>query len=89
MVTDALAPSNPVKSLADRLTFPENSSDGKIDGTAEQSSVSEGQTGDVHREIGGSALREPEFDVEVKLSDMQADPNNPLHSVKSFEELGL
>ena len=25
----------------------------------------------------------------VKLSDMQADPNNPLYSVKSFEELGL
>ncbi|KAI9754950.1 MAG: RNA binding protein snu13 [Chaenotheca gracillima] len=37
---------------------------------------------------GGSELREPEYDVHVKLSDIQADPNNPLYSVKSFEELG-
>lgn len=31
-----------------------------------------------------TALHEPEYDVEVK----QADPNNPLYSIKSFEELG-
>ncbi|KAI9803057.1 MAG: RNA helicase required for poly(A+) mRNA export [Piccolia ochrophora] len=36
----------------------------------------------------GSDLLEPEYDVEVKLSDIQADPNNPLYSVKSFEQLG-
>ncbi|KAI9842924.1 MAG: RNA helicase required for poly(A+) mRNA export [Sclerophora amabilis] len=39
-------------------------------------------------ENNGSELREPEYDVDVKLSDIQADPNNPLYSVKSFEELG-
>jgi ATP-dependent RNA helicase DDX19/DBP5 len=38
---------------------------------------------------GGSSLHEPEYDVDVKLSDLQLDPNNPLFSVKSFEELGL
>jgi ATP-dependent RNA helicase DDX19/DBP5 len=38
---------------------------------------------------GGSNLQESEYDVEVKLSDLQADPNNPLYSVKSFEDLGL
>ena len=38
--------------------------------------------------LGGSDLREPDYNVEVKLSDIQADPNNPLYSVKSFEELG-
>ncbi|KAI9691287.1 MAG: RNA helicase required for poly(A+) mRNA export [Bogoriella megaspora] len=38
---------------------------------------------------GGSKLEEPEFDVAVKLSDIQADPNNPLFSVKAFDELGL
>jgi ATP-dependent RNA helicase DDX19/DBP5 len=27
--------------------------------------------------------------VQVKLADQQADPNSPLYSVKSFEELGL
>ncbi|KAI3405048.1 DBP5 [Candida oxycetoniae] len=29
------------------------------------------------------------YEVEVKLADIQADPNSPLYSVKSFEELGL
>ncbi|KAI5302923.1 RNA helicase required for poly(A+) mRNA export [Ascosphaera pollenicola] len=37
----------------------------------------------------GDNLQEPEYDVMVKLSDIQADPNNPLYSIKSFEELGL
>jgi len=27
--------------------------------------------------------------VQVKLADQQADPNSPLYSVKSFEQLGL
>lgn len=29
------------------------------------------------------------YDVTVKLADMQGDPNSPLFSVKTFEELGL
>ena len=29
------------------------------------------------------------YEVKVKLADLQADPNSPLFSVKSFEELGL
>jgi ATP-dependent RNA helicase DDX19/DBP5 len=39
----------------------------------------------------GSNLAEPEVElkVEVKLADLQADPNNPLYSAKSFEELKL
>jgi hypothetical protein len=37
----------------------------------------------------GSQLHEPDYLVELKLADMQADPNNPLYSIKSFEELGL
>ena len=36
-----------------------------------------------------SRLREPQYDVEVKLHDLQEDPNSPLYSVKSFEQLGL
>lgn len=27
--------------------------------------------------------------VQVKLADQQADPNSPLYSVKSFDQLGL
>ncbi|GAM87788.1 hypothetical protein ANO11243_058160 [Dothideomycetidae sp. 11243] len=37
----------------------------------------------------GSSLLEPEFDVNVKLNDLQADPNNPLFSVKNFSDLNL
>lgn len=38
---------------------------------------------------GSQGLDEPEFDVNVKLADLQEDPNNPLYSIKSFEELNL
>jgi len=38
---------------------------------------------------GSEGLDEPEFDVNVKLADLQADPNNPLFSAKTFEELKL
>ena len=34
-------------------------------------------------------LVENKYEVAVKLQDLQADPNSPLYSVKSFEELGL
>lgn len=37
----------------------------------------------------GSAYTEKEFKVEVKLADRQANPNDPLYSAKSFEELNL
>jgi ATP-dependent RNA helicase DDX19/DBP5 len=39
--------------------------------------------------FGGSQLQEPDYEVEIKLADMQADPNNPLYSATSFEKLGL
>ena len=47
------------------------------------------QTDGAGEHLGGSELHEPDYSVMVKLSDMQMDPNNPLFSVKSFEELGL
>ena len=37
----------------------------------------------------GSELDEPEFDVNVTLADLQDDPNNPLYSAKTFQELNL
>lgn len=37
----------------------------------------------------GGNMVETEFNVEVKLADMQADPNNPLFSAQTFEELQL
>ncbi|KAL6452873.1 DBP5 ATP-dependent RNA helicase DBP5 [Candida maltosa Xu316] len=36
-----------------------------------------------------SNLIKSTYEVKVKLADLQADPNSPLYSVKSFEELGL
>lgn len=38
---------------------------------------------------GSSLDAEPSYNVNVKLSDVQADPNNPLFSIKSFDQLGL
>jgi ATP-dependent RNA helicase DDX19/DBP5 len=34
-------------------------------------------------------LIQNKYEVAVKLQDLQADPNSPLFSVKSFDELGL
>jgi ATP-dependent RNA helicase DDX19/DBP5 len=70
---DAATPAMP-KTLSQPAGEQKPDTDGNFDGaTLEQN---------------GSMLQEPEFDVEVKLSDLQADPNNPLYSVKTFEELG-
>lgn len=37
----------------------------------------------------GSDLRESSYEVKVTLADQQADPNSPLYSATSFEDLGL
>jgi hypothetical protein len=34
-------------------------------------------------------LLESQYEVAVKLADMQGDPNSPLYSVKRFEDLGM
>ncbi|KAG4441973.1 RNA helicase required for poly(A+) mRNA export [Cadophora sp. M221] len=39
--------------------------------------------------LGGSGLHDAQYEVEVKLSDLQGDVNSPLFSVSSFEELGI
>lgn len=36
-----------------------------------------------------SGLISNDFQVEVKLADQQADPNSPLYSAKTFEELPM
>lgn len=93
------------KSLADRMTFPSASngdSTSWADDTEEPSAPSAQNTqnmdgaqdmGNQHDGAGevqmGSSLLEPEFNVDVKLNDLQADPNNPLYSVKNFGDLNL
>jgi hypothetical protein len=56
---------------------------------AEESSLPAAQVDGSGPPGNGSALAESNYKVEVKLADMQMDPNNPLFSAKSFEELKL
>ncbi len=79
-------------SWADEVASPVDANKESSVGTeakAKESSLGMAQTDGAGEELGGSNLQEPEYDVEVKLSDIQADPNNPLYSIKSFDELGL
>lgn len=54
-----------------------------------ESAVPDSQSDGAGAEKMGSSLQEPEYDVQVTLADMQADANNPLYSVKKFEDLNL
>lgn len=80
----ASTPSGPSKSTgswADEVASPVNESGiglskGQMDGSTITS--------------GGSALQDVEqYEVEVKLSDIQGDEKSPLYSVKSFNQLGM
>ena len=82
--------------FADRLSRPEKEGHGAwaddenapMDEKPEPS-VTNSQMDGATEPFNGSSLHEPNYAVDVKLSDLQADPNNPLFSVKSFDELGL
>lgn len=73
-------------SLESRMTFPDKNGDASEPKTDLEEAQVDGATAP---RGGADGLREPEYDVEVKLSDMQQDPNNPLFSAKTFEELNL
>ena len=56
----------------------------------EMSEISNAQTDGASGPAGGSTgIYDPSYEVNVKLSDLQANPDDPLYSIKSFEELGL
>ncbi|KAL8720551.1 MAG: hypothetical protein Q9225_002597 [Loekoesia sp. 1 TL-2023] len=56
----------------------------------EESSLAKVQLdGATEPQNGTPLLAEPSYEVNVKLSDVQANPNNPLYSIKDFTELGL
>ncbi len=40
-------------------------------------------------EAGGPGLQEPEWDVEVSLSDLQNNQATPFHSATTWQDLGL
>ena len=81
--------SSPGAAASHAATGPESPAESNAESKAEDSSLSMAQIDGAGEPLGGSTLKEPEYDVEVKLSDIQADPNNPLFSIKNFEELGL
>ncbi|KAF7589206.1 RNA helicase required for poly(A+) mRNA export [Aspergillus hancockii] len=82
---EAPATGNP---LEGRITKPDESQPAENTEATEKTG-DDNQTDGAAAQLGGSNLHEPDYTVEVKLSDLQADPNNPLFSVKNFEDLGL
>ncbi|SRR6266536_5534021 len=55
----------------------------------DRSTVSDAQTDGAVEPLGGSGLHDAQYEVEVKLSDIQGDESSPLFSVSTFEELGM
>jgi ATP-dependent RNA helicase DDX19/DBP5 len=49
----------------------------------------EGQVDGAVEELGGSGLQEPDWDVEVSLSDLQNNEATPFHSAAQWEDMGL
>lgn len=84
-------PSGPGFKWSDEDDSTATGSDKKAGGDgANQADIEKAQVdGAGHFMAGSKGLNEPEFDVNVKLADLQEDPNNPLYSVKKFEELSL
>jgi ATP-dependent RNA helicase DDX19/DBP5 len=52
-------------------------------------SLADAQVDGATEDHGGSSLHDAQYDVEVKLSDIQGDVNSPLHSISSFDEIGM
>jgi ATP-dependent RNA helicase DDX19/DBP5 len=82
-------PEKTTPSLASRITRDPPSESTQQTESDANVGVGNSQADGAPTSLGGRGLREPEYDVEIKLADMQADPNNPLYSVKSFQELNL
>lgn len=56
----------------------------------EMSDMAKAQTDGASAPLGGSSgIYDPSYEVNVKLSDLQGNPDDPLYSIRSFEELGL
>jgi ATP-dependent RNA helicase DDX19/DBP5 len=89
MSSDAPAADTSAPSLASRITRADPTDAPAAESSAPAPIEDADQADGAPEAQGGSRLEEPEFDVEVKLHDMQEDPKNPLFSIKSFEELGL
>lgn len=56
---------------------------------AADSTVEDAQLDGTVEGLGGSGLQEPEWDVEVSLSELQNNEATPFHSATTWQELGL
>ncbi|OAA58239.1 DNA/RNA helicase, DEAD/DEAH box type [Cordyceps fumosorosea ARSEF 2679] len=79
--------------LASRITKPDNkpadaAPASGADATA-PTSTADAQVDGAPEALGGSGLQEPEWDVEVSLSDLQNNEATPFHSATTWEDLGL
>ncbi|KAF5964744.1 ATP-dependent RNA helicase DBP5 [Fusarium bulbicola] len=75
--------------LASRITKPDEAA---AEPPAESAPASTGELGQADRNIedlGGSGLHEPEWDVEVSLSELQNNEATPFHSATTWQDLGL
>lgn len=82
------------RSWADEVNSPADANPPPVPGDNKEpkgptEDTSQAQTDGAGQPFNGSGLHEPDYNVEVKLADMQADPNNPLFSATTFEQLGL
>lgn len=79
--------------LASRITKPDEAvkveSQPEAEAPAADASVAEAQNDGAIEELGGSGLQEPEWDVEVSLSDLQNNEATPFHSATQWEDMGL
>lgn len=68
---------------------PADEGKGKGKAVAETPMKKDGEEKDQAKDTEANDLINSTFDVSVTLADQQADPNSPLYSAKTFEELGL
>jgi ATP-dependent RNA helicase DDX19/DBP5 len=76
--------------LASRITDPkEEGAEKPAAPAAEATPAADDQVDGTVEQLGGSGLQEPEWDVEVSLSDLQANEATPFHSATKWEDLNL
>jgi ATP-dependent RNA helicase DDX19/DBP5 len=80
----SFTPSNPSSSWADEVASPVGTESKQLGATLEDA-----QLDGAAPPQAGSGLHDAQYEVEVKLSDIQGDKDSPLFSVSSFEELGM
>lgn len=81
--TTATSPSTAAAASTDSTATTKNASASKSSSDAPESATASKD------EKKDERLLESSYDVTVTLADQQADPNSPLYSVKSFDQLGL